>query len=111
MMNPNQMKKLMKQMNVKELPVVKAEFHLDNGDVMVFDHPQISRVNMMGQEIFQVAGEHYLKKDDEKIEGYTNEDVELVMKEAKVSKDTAIRALEASEGDILDAVEWAKENK
>ena len=56
--NPREMQKAMKRLGIRQeeidanLVIIKTH----GGDIII-KNPQVSRVNMMGQETFQIAGE------------------------------------------------------
>jgi len=91
------MSKMMKQMGMDEIDAEKVEVHLSNGKKMVFNSPNLSKIEAQGQEIFQLQGNY----DEET--SIPEEDIELVMEKTEASREEAEKALE-SEGDVAGAV-------
>ena len=60
------------------------------------------KMKMMGEEMFQIKGEIKQVKE------LPSEDVELVSKQAGVGFDKAKKALEQTEGDLVEAIELLK---
>ncbi len=93
----NDMSKMMKQMGMDEIDAEKVEVHLSNGKKMVFNSPNLSKIEAQGQEIFQLQGNY---NEETSI---PEEDIELVMEKTEASREEAEKALE-SEGDVAGAV-------
>lgn len=104
--NPNQMKNMMKQMGMdqEEIPASKVIIKGKDKD-FVFENPQVSKIEVSGQETWQILGDAK-EKDSEgsNEELFSDEDVETVMKKADASEDEAVEALEDSEGDLAKAI-------
>lgn len=103
--NPKDMQKMMKKMGVQqnEIPATEVIIRTTEGDIII-KNPQVSKVNMMGQTTYQVVGEEEKARTE-----ITDDDVELVMQQAKVSREFAQAALEDANGDIAKAIELLKE--
>jgi nascent polypeptide-associated complex subunit alpha len=105
-LNPKQMEKMAKQLGMK-METVEAEqviIKLQAGGEIVIDNPQVSRINMMGQDTFQVTGD-ISEKDEE-----GEDDVEIVAEKAGVSRDEAKRVLDET-NDIAEAILKLKEGQ
>ena len=123
-MNPRKMKQMMKQMgiDVTELDVEEVVIRTDEED-LVFDGPQVTKMDAQGQETYQVVGEPEsvesgtggsdagsaaeLTGDDESGGSgvaIPEDDVMIVAERAGVSEEDAIEALEAEEGDLAAAI-------
>lgn len=95
------MAKMMKQlgMDMEELDAETVEIRV--GDTkLVFDSPQVSKINAQGNEIFQLQGSYHEESVEE---GPDEDDIELVMQKTGCSEDEAVEALEGSE-DVASAV-------
>ena len=64
-------------------------------------------INMMGQNTFQVIGEY----EEKQISSYNDDDIKTVIEETNCSKETAIKALENSNGDIAEAILHIKDQE
>ncbi len=100
MFNPGNLEKAMKQMgmDVEELSVTRVTVETDDGRELVFESPTLNRMEVQGQEMFQLQGDY-----EERDAGADAEDIELVMERADVSEDEARQALEEQD-DLTDAI-------
>ena len=103
-MNPRKMQQMMKKMGIQQKEIDAQEVIIKTKDKqLVFLQPQVSRVNMMGQDTFQIIGEpeeQILSTDPE----INEDDITTVMDQAKVSKEKAEKALKDSKGDLAKAI-------
>ena len=103
-MNPREMQKAMKKLGIRqeeidaELVIIKT-----SGNDLVIKNPQVSRINMMGQETIQVIGDITEVEKNEKI-GISDDDVSTVMEQTRCTKEEAIGALEESNGNLAEAI-------
>ena len=104
-LDPKQMEKMAKQLGMKmeEIDAEQVIIKLNGGGEIVIDNPQVSKINVMGQDTFQITGD-VSEKDDEDDE----DDVEIVAEKAGVSKDEARRVLDET-NDIAEAILKLKE--
>ena len=102
--NPRDMQKAMKRMGIKQ-EEVDAEVVIikTRGKDLVIKNPQVSRVNMMGQETFQIAGDITEVDKDDKSEP-DEEDIATVMGQANCSREESLKALEESNGNLAEAI-------
>lgn len=101
-MNPRKMQQMMKKMGIQQVEIDAIEVIIRCRDKeLVVHNPQVSKVNMMGQETLQVVGEV-----EERPLGLTisEDDVQTVADQANVSLDVAREALESNEGDLAAAI-------
>ena len=99
-MNPKQMGKMMKQMGIQneELDADKVEITLKDGTKISFDNPSVQAMTVQGQKTYTVSGD---AKEEKTI---PEEDIAMVMEQAKVTREKAIKALEEKNGDIAEAI-------
>ncbi len=102
--NPRQMQQAMKKMGMQQedMDVVQVVFRFEDKE-LVINNPQVSKVNMMGQESFQVVGETEERSLDATPD-ISEEDIETIMDQTGCSKENAEKALEESEGDLAAAI-------
>mgnify|MGYP002761624499 FL=1 len=95
------MAKMMKQMGVDmdELDADKVEVHMGDKK-MVFNDPDVKKMDAQGNEMFHMMGNYTQEKKET---GPEEEDIELVMEKADVSRDEAEEALKNAE-DVAEAV-------
>ena len=98
-MNPRDMQKAMKRMGVKQEEINASEVIIKCSDKeLVLKDPQVLKVNMMGQESFQISGD-VIERVSVK-----EEDVKTVMDQTGVSNEKALESLEESDWDIAEAI-------
>ena len=92
------MTKMMKQMGVDVEDVDADKVEITIGDKkIVFNNPDLSKIEAQGQEIFQLQGNY------KEVEDINEEDVELVMDKTDASEEEAKKALKEA-GDVAGAV-------
>ena len=102
--NPRQMQQAMRKMGMQqeELPVLQVIFKMADKE-LVINNPQVSKINMMGQESFQVVGDV-----EEQSLGTTldisEEDIQTIIDQTSCTKEEAEKALDESEGDLAAAI-------
>ncbi|MBR4448121.1 nascent polypeptide-associated complex protein [Methanobrevibacter sp.] len=107
-MNKKQMKQMerqMKKMGMKmdELQGVQEVIIRFEDKELIIDNPNVSLMNIMGQETYQVEGKAREVELEYEIE-IPDEDVEMVANSAGVSADKAREALEECKGDLAEAI-------
>ena len=103
-MNPREMQKVMKRLGIKQeeieakLVIIKTA----NKDFII-KNPQVSKVNMMGQETFQIVGDITEVDKDGKAE-INDDDMDTVMEQTNCTKEEALEALQQSKGNLAEAI-------
>ena len=103
-MNPRKLAQAMKRMGIQQVEIPATEVIIKTEDKeIVITNPQVSKVNMMGQQTYQIVGEEHEREisTEPKI---TEEDIKTVMEQANVNEEKAKEALEAANGDIAKAI-------
>ncbi|MBI2134803.1 nascent polypeptide-associated complex protein [Candidatus Woesearchaeota archaeon] len=107
--NPRDMAKAMKRLGIKQEEIEALEVIIRTADKeIVIANPQVSRVNMMGQETFQVSGiidERPLSSEPE----ISEDDIKTVMDQTGASEKEAKHAIEKNDGDLARAIMYLKE--
>ena len=102
--NPRKMQQMMKQMGIQQIEIDAVQVIIKTEDQeLVFDNPQVSKVNMMGQETYQIVGTPIVREMDSTPD-ISQEDIDAVVEQANVSEEDAREALLESEGDIASAI-------
>ena len=102
--NPRQAAKMMKRMGIQQQDIDATEVIIRTPEKeLVISNPQVSKVNMMGQETFQVIGDVREKVIETEPE-INEEDIKTVMEQAKVTKEQARAAIKAAQGDLAKAI-------
>jgi nascent polypeptide-associated complex subunit alpha len=95
-MNKKMLEQAMKKMGMKQEEIDAQEVIIKGSKSLKIKNPQVIKVNVMGQETFQITGE---------IEELINEDdVKTVMEQANCSREKAIKALNDNNGDLASAI-------
>lgn len=111
--NPKQLKQMertMKKMgmDMKDINDVEEVVIVIKDKELVIKNPEVSKMNAMGQETYQVVGEA-----QERIKGSTSEptsveidddDIELVASQTGKTRKEAQQALEEVNGDLAEAI-------
>jgi len=70
---------------------------------LIFDDPQVSKVNMMGQQTWQVTGEFTEQERSAEAE-IKDEDINTVMEQTGKSREEAVQAIKDASGDLAQAI-------
>ncbi len=105
--DPKKMQAMMKQMGISqtELDASRVIIEKSEGGRIIINEPKVIKVNMSGQENFQISGEiseenQEQENEDEKVE----EDIQEIVKQTGVSKEIAAIELEKNNGDIAETI-------
>ncbi len=98
------MERLMKQMGVKQEDVEALEVVIRCPDKeIVIKDPSVGRVEMMGQETWQITG-FAEERELDPTPDISEEDVKTVMEQAGCSLEEARQVLEETKGDLAGAI-------
>lgn len=99
-LNPKQLEKAMHKMGVQQEEIDATEVIIKTKDKeLIIHNPSVSKINMMGQESFQIAG-----KVEEREPEYKTGDIKLIMEKTGCSEEKARTALEESGGNLAEAI-------
>ncbi|KYK25728.1 nascent polypeptide-associated complex protein [Euryarchaeota archaeon SM23-78] len=103
-MNPRQMRQAMKRMGIRqeEIDAKEVIIKLEDKEIVI-SNPSVSKVNMMGQETYQVIGEESVREIDSTPE-INEDDVKTVMEQTGASEEKAKKAIEECKGDLAEAI-------
>ena len=102
-MNPREMQKAMKRLGIRQedidakIVIIKTE-----GKDIVIQNPHVSKVNMMGQETFQITGN--ITETESETSNINEDDISTVMEQTNCTKEQALEALEESDGNLAQAI-------
>ena len=106
-MNPKKMQAVMKQMgiNQSEIDANRVVIECDDKKIII-DEPSVVKINMQGQENFQISGDvsEIAVEEDSEEEDTSDEDVAVIVEKAGCSEDEARSALEKADGDLTEAL-------
>lgn len=109
-MNPRQMKQAMKKMGItqSELPDVSEVIIRTKDNEIVMNGPQVVCVEMGGTKSYQISGTEITRpltgSSEDEGPQLPEEDIELVMSQTGCTREKAIEALEAVEGQPAEAI-------
>jgi len=99
--NPKQIQGMMKKMGISQVPINAKRVIIECGDHnLVIEDPSVMRVNMQGQETYQINGEAI----EESTEAFSSEDISMVMEKTGKSEEEVKAFLEKNDGDIALAI-------
>ena len=103
-MNQKKMSQMMKQMGIQqvEIPTVQVIIKTQDSE-LVFTAPQVSKVNMMGQETYQIVG-HPEKRSLSTVPTISEDDIQTVMNQTGKDHNTSLKAIEDASGDLAQAI-------
>ena len=103
-MNPRKMQQMMKKMGIQQVDIPATEVIIKSEDKeIVITEPSVAKVNMMGQETFQITGNVQERESSSEPE-ISEDDVKTVAEQAGVEIEEAKKALEESKGDLAAAI-------
>ena len=99
-LDPRKMKAMMKQLGMEQEEIEADRVIIERPDgKIVIENPNVVKINMQGQESFQITGE----AREEEV-GIKEADVKLVMEKTGKNERESKKALEESNGDIAEAI-------
>jgi len=103
-LNSREAKAMMRKMGIKQEEIDAEIVIIKTSDKdLVIKNPQVSKVNMMGQETFQIVGSVEEIEKNNKAE-INEDDVTTVINQTNCSRQEAIEALESSSGNLAEAI-------
>jgi len=106
-----ELRRMMKRMgieNIENIVVEYVEFKYPDGRRTRIYNPTISKIKIADQTTYQIVGVEEEVEEEEEIQ-FPEEDIKLVMEQANVDRDLAVKALELTKGDIAEAIIVLKE--
>ena len=103
-LNPRELEKAMRRLGVQQIDIPATEVIIksENKDIII-QEPTVIKVNMMGQESFQISGKVITHEKSAEIE-ITNEDIQTVISHTNCSEESAINTLKSTNCDIAEAI-------
>ncbi|MBI2662539.1 nascent polypeptide-associated complex protein [Candidatus Woesearchaeota archaeon] len=102
--NPRQMQQMMRKMGIQQTEINATEVIIKTADKeIIITNPSVAKVNMMGQETFQISGEIHERMHSTSPE-ISDEDIKTVMEQANISRSAAKHAIEEADGDLAQAI-------
>ena len=99
--NPKQIEGMMKKMGIAQQNIDAKRVIIECEDEnIIIDEPSVVKINMQGQKSFQISGEDRIEAK----EGFSEEDVSMVVEKTGAEKDEVINFLKENNGDIALAI-------
>tara|TARA_Y100000034_G_scaffold18330_1_gene20255 strand:- start:1259 stop:1600 length:342 start_codon:yes stop_codon:yes gene_type:complete len=105
-LNPKKMQAMMKQMGIaqQEIDANRVIIEKDDGNIII-DNPSIVKINMQGQENFQISGDISEQEQGEgEQENNTKQDIQTIMGKIGCLEQEAKQAYEKANGDLTEAL-------
>jgi len=103
-MNPRAMRQAMKRMGIQQQDIEATEVIIKTKEKnLIIKSPQVAKVNMMGQETFQIVGE-VEEQSIEKEPEISEDDIKTVMEQTGATEEQAKAAIEKNSGDLAAAI-------
>jgi nascent polypeptide-associated complex subunit alpha len=100
--DPKKMQAVMRQMGIKQEEIDAIRVIIETSDKnIIINNPSVVRVNMQGQDSFQISGDI---AEEEKTEDTTDQDVQTIIEKTGCSEKQARDALEEANGDLAEAI-------
>ena len=98
------MQKAMKRLGIKQEEIDAELVIIKTADKdLVIKSPHVSKVNMMGQETFQIVGDVTEVEKEERTD-INDDDASTVMEQTNCTKEEALEALQESNGNLAEAI-------
>ena len=108
-MNPRDLQKAMKRLGMSQQEIDAKEVIIKTSEKEIIIHnPQVSKVNMMGQETFQIIGrveERSLSSEPD----ISSDDIKTVMEQTGATEEESRQAIEDNNGDLAKAIMGLKQ--
>jgi nascent polypeptide-associated complex subunit alpha len=108
-LNPKKMQAMMKQMGIaqQEIEANRVVIESDEGNIII-NNPSVVKINMQGQENFQISGdiseEDASETEESEEENSQEDDIKTIMEKVGCIEEEAKQALEKSNGDLTEAI-------
>lgn len=103
-LNSRQAQAMMRKMGIQQVEVDATEVIIKCPDKeIVIQNPQVSKVNMMGQETFQIVGEPRERSITSEPE-INEDDIKTVMQQTGATEEKAKETIKENEGDLAKAI-------
>ena len=104
-LNPKKMQAVMKQLGIKQEDIDATRVIIEKNDGnIVIENPQVTKVNMQGQETFQISGDIRESEEETSNKEEFEKDIKTIMEKTNVDKEKAALALEENTGDIAATI-------
>ena len=100
--DPKKIAGMMSKMGISQEEIEAKKVIIEQEDKnIIIENPSIVKINMQGQESFQISGEI---REEEKSEKISQEDIKTIMEKTGKTRLEAVVALRESKGDLAEAI-------
>jgi len=100
--DPKKMQQMMKQLGMKQEAVDAKRVVIEqDGRNIIIDNPSVSKIQMQGQETWQIVGEAREEANEAET---TENDIRTVMEKTGKGRKEAENALKKADGDLAQAI-------
>lgn len=101
-LNPKKMQAMMKQLGIKQEEIDADRVIIEKPDgKIIINEPSVVKVNMQGQETFQISGDVSEETADT---GNLEKDIQTIMEKTGKDKEEVALALEKNKGDLATTI-------
>jgi len=102
-LNPKKMQAVMKQMGISQEEIDAGKVIIEKSDntKIIINNPSVTKINMQGQDTFQVAGEI---SEESEAPGISEEDIKTIMEKTGHPEELVKQTLEETSGDLAEAI-------
>ena len=101
--NPKKMQAMMKQLGIKQENIEAERVIIEKTDgKIIIENPQIAKVEMQGQETFQISGDI---SEQESESADLEKDIQTIMEKTGKPKEEVALTLEKNNGDIAATID------
>lgn len=103
-LNPKDIQKAMQRFGIQqqEIPAIRVIIEQEDKNLVIND-PKVAKVNMMGDEVFQISGEIIEQEKDTEPE-IKEEDIQTVIDQTNADREAALNAIKDAKGDLAEAI-------
>ena len=101
-LDPKKMQGMMKKLGIKQESIddaVRVVIQPESGNIVI-ENPSVTKVEMQGQETWQIMGDAHEEADS----GVSEADIKLVMEKTGKGEEEARKALEEVDGEVAGAI-------
>ena len=107
-LNPAKLGAMMKQMGIKQEEINASRVIIEKeGENIIIENPQVLKINMQGTESFQITGdvgkESLSQDENEKDEGFSKEDIEMIVEKTGKNEEEVMDSLQKT-NDIAETI-------
>ncbi|MBS3074376.1 Nascent polypeptide-associated complex protein [Candidatus Pacearchaeota archaeon] len=101
--DPSKIQGMMKKLGIKqeEIDASRVVIEKNDGSKIIIEAPSVSKINMQGNDSWQITGETREEQGDE---GIKEEDIASVIEKTGAAREKAEKALKDANGDLAEAI-------